>query len=464
MNTTKAGRLLATFSQKEWASFSEYLLSPLLNKHQELIPLAQWMSLQSLQWPAEKAWNAAYPHTPWDNKRFNYLMAWLLDAATRFLTWQHWAQHPSAARITTARLLSERGLDKHYEFETERLRREIQNHSIKDAAWWLTSFELNEVERQHFSRQETRRSNPFLQKGADFLDRYYFTQKLKYACAMMSEQGIVASDAEYLFVEETAEFIAKNAELYLNEPSIAVYYHIWRMLTSESDSETEFRRLRSLIQTRLDHFTREDGRNLYEYALNYCIRQIRHLREPYVGEALQLYETGIDTGILLIDEKLSPWHYKNVVKLGLRSGRYEWTEQFIRQKNGLLEASFRDDALHFNLADLYFFTKNFDSALEHLHQVEFSDIHYNLGAKEMLAKIYCETGAEDALFSLLNAFKIYLRRNKIIGEQVQRPYLNFIRLLEKVMKCRPKERALLRGQIEQTESVVAKSWLLELLH
>ncbi|HNM28010.1 MAG TPA: hypothetical protein PKL15_21355, partial [Saprospiraceae bacterium] len=136
-------------------------------------------------------------------------------------------------------------------------------------------------------------------------------------------------------------------------------------------------------------------------------------------------------------------------------------ERFIREKNLLLAQDSRADALHFNLADLFFYTGRYAEAQQHLSQLEFSDVHYNLDAKEMLAKIYYETEAFDALDSLLHAFKSYLQRNRIITENVRKAYLNFIKWLRLLLRATPDKHAALRLRIEKSDRVTAKNWLLE---
>jgi hypothetical protein len=117
--------------------------------------------------------------------------------------------------------------------------------------------------------------------------------------------------------------------------------------------------------------------------------------------------------------------------------------------------------LHFGFADLYFYTKRYALAKEHISQTDLSDIYNNLDAKEMLAKIYYETDEDDALFSHLHAFRTFLRRNKLVSEQVRKAYLNFLKLLEQSIHYTPDMLQHLKATIEKTEPLVAKSWLLE---
>jgi hypothetical protein len=186
-------------------------------------------------------------------------------------------------------------------------------------------------------------------------------------------------------------------------------------------------------------------------------------REQYVAEALDLYTEGIESGVLIQGGHLSPWHFKNVIKLGLRLRKYEWTESFILRNNTLLAPEFRNDALYYNLAELYYYTSRYDEAMLQLLKVEFTDVHYNIGAKVILAKIYYETEALDALESLLHAFKTYLHRNKLIAEDLRRTYLNFISVLWQIIRSTPEKRPAIHENVEKMHMLAEKNWLLRII-
>ena len=154
--------------------------------------------------------------------------------------------------------------------------------------------------------------------------------------------------------------------------------------------------------------------------------------------------------------------FKNVIKLGFNLKKYDWVEQFIRENNQYLEEQFRQNALHYNLADLYFQKSNFGEALLHLNQVEINEISYALGTREMLMRIYYETDEEEALISLIASFNIYLKRNKDLPSDVRKMYLNFCRIVGQILRRNPKKLKKIGEEIKNTKLLLAKNWLLEI--
>jgi hypothetical protein len=464
MRQSKTGTLLSTFTKREWADFSDFMESPFFNKNQDLFRLTVWLKDLAPEFEGVErgdVWEILFPGTPPDERQINYLFSWLFQYAGQFLAMSRYRDNHLETEMDIARHFSARGLSKFFTFQVARTRRMLDDLPLRNDRYHHLEFQLIDLERAHLSSQSERKSNPFLQSGADALDRFYFSQKLRYACAMLNEQGIVAASFELTFTDEIRAFLAVHPP-WLTIPSIAVFYRIWRML-SQTDSDNDFLALKALIAEHASVFSADEQKELYGYALNYCIRQIRNVREEYVAEALHLYERSIENGVLLSGGELLPWHFKNIVRLGLRSKRFDWTEVFIREKSNLLNSFFRSDALHFSLADLYFYTKRYDNALTHLNQVAFSDVHYMLGAKEMLAKIYFEHNEHNALDSHIHAFRVFLRRNKQITNEIRHAYLHFLAFLEQAVRAKPGTLQQLRERVSNTEPLVAKAWLLEQL-
>ena len=462
MDNSKLIALLRTFSNREWKSFLVFLRSPYFNRNAEVPRLAEWLagrSASGLMLSRAEVWANLYPTAALDDKQLNHLMSFLLKLAEQFVAQERWQQDAVLPEWYALKSLSERGLEKNYRFLFDKAKQGLQAGNLRDARYFYLHYLLEDLDREHFDRQGLRRIDDNTQRAADHLDYFYFAEKLKYACSMVNGQQVTTTPFALHFVEEVVRFVANNA-LPFEAEGIGVYARVLRLLTQET-AHDDFEALKTLLETHAQRFAPEEMAVLYQYAINYCIRHIRRLDERFVGEALDLYEKGVESGIFLIQGKLSPWHFKNIINLALRQGRYAWTEQFIIEKNPLLEEGFKKDALHYNLAELYFHTRRLDEALQQLNQVEFSDIYYNLGAKVMLAKIYQETQAYDALDSLLHAFKVYLRRSRVISDDVRQSHLNFIALLAELQKTIRSKLPLLQEKIGQTTLLIEKTWLLK---
>jgi tetratricopeptide (TPR) repeat protein len=244
------------------------------------------------------------------------------------------------------------------------------------------------------------------------------------------------------------------------KPLHQLYLYLYQMLQAPARHQETFFKYVGLFRECSARLSPETARPLLYYAINYCIGRIRDGERSFAPHLLQLYQQGIDEEILIEEKQLSPWTYKNMVKLGLNLKRYDWVEDFVKAYSDYLPKDQQQDALHYNLAELYFFRADYESALDQLRQVEFTDIHYNLGSRTLLVKIYYEQGASDALEACLKAFEVFLRRNRSISTKVKTPYVNFIRLSGALLRQLPESYPSLKAKIEATSPINNRDWLL----
>src|SRR5690606_12553717 len=127
-----------------------------------------------------------------------------------------------------------------------------------------------------------------------------------------------------------------------------------------------------------------------------------------------------------------PSNYKNIVTLGIRLKEFDWTDRFIEKYKETLAPQFRQNAYTYNLASYYVGKKEYKSALKLLQKVEFVDVFYHLDAKAMMLRMYYELDDTEALESLMQTFKAYLNRNKLISNYQNEVYLNLIKYTQKV--------------------------------
>jgi hypothetical protein len=245
-------------------------------------------------------------------------------------------------------------------------------------------------------------------------------------------------------------------------PSIFIYKTLYQLLTADQPAP-HFQTFRKALQQYQQVLDASEMKRLFFYAINFCIRNINKGETQYISDLLSLYTEGIETDLLLEGGHLSPFTFKNVVKLGLRLARFDWTAEFIETNKNKLADEFKEDAYNYNLADLHYYRKEYPGAIQHLLQVEFSDVYYFVDSRILLAKIYYETNEIEALYSLFNSLRVYLTRNKLISANTRPAYLNFINLLGNIVKNEGKSSEQLKSTIQNTKPVTEKTWLLGLL-
>lgn len=466
MKKSKLLGLLKSFDAKELRAFKDFVASPYFNKQKDLMLFYDYLKkIAAKGFPEKKmermyVFKQVFPERVYTEKDINYLMSQLLKLAEQFIGLRKIEQ---SEVLTDCYILSsyiDRKLEKQYKHILSRTEVKMKGIKKRDEDFYYQRYLVSDQAEKQFSSKKIRQHDPNLQEAADNLDIFYFTKKLKFLCAMLDRQKHLSKAYQLHLVDEIKAAIHKST--FHEVPSIAIYLTLLETLT-EVPSDPHFFKLKDLIFRYGDQFKKNDMQDLYYFSINYCIQKIRIGDKSFATELMGLYQEGIEQEYLLDNGQISPWTFKNMVKLGLGLNRFDWVETFVTDYNIRLPEESRADAYHFNLADLHYHRKDFEKAMHHLNQVEFHDIHYNLGAKVMLLKIYFETEATEAFLSLVSSFKIFLKRNKSLSKNAIMPYTNFLQIVHQIFKYGAARKEQIHEQINTTKMLSDRTWLLQQL-
>jgi len=465
MTDSKLIFLLKTFKKSEWRRFREFLASPYFNKRTDLIAFFAYIASVAPDFSEKKLakeiiYKKLYPKQDYDDKTMRYLMNYTLKAAEEFLGQQKMESKALRNNYILEELV-DRELEKHSKRYFEKIAKNQDQVKERSSEFYYAKFRLADTANKQFNNQILRKDDANLAHAAANLDIFYFANKLKYSCEMLVRKKIFSTDYDLRFTNTIYEHLLSNE--IVNEPLIDIYCQVYSTLAKEDASEN-FEVLKKLIRDHHDLLPDFEKKNIYLYTINYCMRQIEHNinRIYYANESLDLYLKGIKEEFLFSNGYLSPWTFKNVVKMGFNLKKYDWTEQFIQDYYTKLAPEFQEDALHYNLADLFYRKKNYQESQYHLQLVEYSDIFYGIDSKAMLLKIYYENEEIESLFSLIASFSIYLRRNKKISTNFRDTYLNFTMLLQQVVRATRGKIPKVIDNINSTELLTNRNWLLKI--
>jgi len=140
------------------------------------------------------------------------------------------------------------------------------------------------------------------------------------------------------------------------------------------------------------------------------------------------------------------------------------TLKFIKDYHNKLPGENPDDIFNFALALLEFKRENYQAVLELLNQVEsLKDLYYNIEAKRLYLKVFYELDSIDVLYAQMNAFKVYIHRNKLITTLQKKMNRKFVNVLMRVVELSPnqgKKFVKLKEKIEMDTELYERKWLL----
>lgn len=469
MFSDKLISLLLAFSKVEMTRLHKFLQSPYFNEQKDVIKLFDLVN-QVLrkgdpaagQLEKEKVWAALYPKRCLDDAHLRRLASDLTQLALEFMVQEARRQDPLGEALELQKVLDKPELKKHLNGTERQIAHLLETAPGKSSAHYLAHFQSHW---RVFSRaSKVMATTAYMENlvSADqHLEYFYVVQKLKIYIAWLSYRNFRSTEQELLLIHGFWEHL--RHERFANIPLVAVYQRVVACLTEPND-ETHFQSLLSNLVENGGQLTREDLRECYHIAQNYCAIKINQGQNEYYREMFAIFQKTIENKLLLEDNRLSESLYKNIITVGLRVKEFEWVEQFIEQHSAFLPSNIRENARTFNLANLYSHRKQHVKVIELLRNVEYSDVVYALSAKLILVRTYYETDEAIALDSLIDSFRIFLRRNKVISKNQKREYNNFLHIVKRLTAMSLSDQAALaklRQRVTETSSAMPKKWLLE---
>lgn len=465
--------LLRKMETRERTRFRELVDSPFFNKNTKLRKLCHHILQYGPDFrhpDLEKAvvHRQVFGKQPYRELAFNNLVSDLLQLAYQYLSVNYLQSQPEQHLEYLCLDLLERDLPKQVSRQIRRWKLWRSKREDRSYEYFLYAHLLHEKKDQLSLTGGQRKKGEDLQLESDTLDRYFIINKLRIACDMTSRNAVVNAGYTCHFLREIREYQKQHPELD-QLPLVQVYSQALRMLEMPRET-THYYRLKELLATYRPVIPQRELRILYNYALNVCVRQINIGKSAFYKEIWDLYKLLLAEGILLKNGQLSQWSYSNIITSAMRLRAYEWTETFIHDYKNYLPEEVRENAYSYNLAALYFERGDYTRALHLLFDVEFTDAFYHLSAKIIQLKVYYQLRETEAFFSLIEATRHYIARNRQLSEYQKKSNANFLKLASRLFQYRIKtEWRQLKGRekesferaIEETQPLGNKRWLLE---
>lgn len=464
MQQSKLIRMLRALGGLEMKKLGDMVQSPYFNKQDDVIRLYDLLSdshpkFKDVDVDRQTVFGTLFPDVVFDERKLRYVMSALTKLVEQFMVLRQletrtvWYQHLLMEN------LQKHGLIEMMPTSIEQMRKDIEAYPFLDQDIYYARYLMQRDQYQYVATKRNVAVKENLEELIRNLDYYYIINKLKFSAELINHTNILAGTPESLFLEEIIQFV-ENTDL-KREPAAEIYYLILKTL-SHFEAEKHYHQLKAKLKENIGCFPQDELNDMYIFARNYCARQINSGNVGYLREVFELYQTLLESGIMLQGGELSQWDYKNIVSVGLRLEDFDWVERFIEEYRHRINSEEQENAYRYNKALYHYHLGAFGTTLELLRTVEFTDVYYHLDTKSLLVKTYYELEEYEALSSLMEAFYTYLRRNQLISDYNKDSYNNFLKMVKRLQRYRFKssdKQAHLAGYLETLKPVANLSWL-----
>lgn len=406
------------------------------------------------------AWRTLYPcGKPYRDTPMRLLMADLLALLRESLALTGWMEDPAATRLPYWRQLRQFAPPELLDRELTRLRKARDRDPHRDVSHFQERYAF-EQEVFQYTRQQRRLGEDNTPVIREAFAVWVALESLQQGCAHLAQQSVTSLVTEIPYLGETLRMIAGGA--LADQAAVITWHAAYQSLLAPEDAG-RFGAFKQALQAHGELFGQSDQRDLYVLAINVCIRRINSGDRTFVREAFEIYRGGLANRVFLENGYLSRFTYRNVLNIALALEEWDYARLHLDTFREYLHPQSRDNTWAYNLATYHFRRKEYAAAQELLRDVELPEKLENFDGRRMLAIIYFETEAFQALDSLLDSFDIYLRRQKEGGYH-RLMYLHFVRYLKTIVAHPYRSTTAtekLRTRIAQTEYVADREWLLQ---
>lgn len=247
-----------------------------------------------------------------------------------------------------------------------------------------------------------------------------------------------------------------------------IYYNLYKCFTN-FDDESYYFKYKSALFENSDSFSRDEKEFLYVRLLEYCFRKNQQKKSNYdfEQELFDIYE------IFLIYEYYRTYTniylpvplYRIILLHALKLQKYDWLELFVNFYLTKVRPDQQENLYNYTYANLHFAKKEYVKSLEYLMKVDYDHFDFRLDMKNLLLKIYCELGYIESAFSLIDCYRHFIRKNKLVSQSRKTEHGNFIDMVHKLLKMKTKgdygDAGLLKREIEKAEHLESREWLIE---
>lgn len=298
------------------------------------------------------------------------------------------------------------------------------------------------------------------------LDNFYLWNKVRLLCSYYSLNSVLNFEKVTLLQQEVESLLLNDVNKF--SLAIVLYWNIIQIRKDVNNIEL-FEQLLEKIST--EDFLKlqySDQSEIYQYIIGLCIIMIVRKNQTQFNISLfNLYNTALEKGYLTNNQHLITQRtFKNIVRCALNNNQFEWTKNILKKTVNLIQEKDIENALAYNYGVYYYYTKEYEKSLRSFSQLPYDNLFYAVDLRTFLIRLYFELEEIDSLFSLIESFRAFLKRNTSYSKVMITSFRNFLNAIKKIAETNPRDfKKLKKLQIKVIElnPVIEKKWILTIL-
>jgi hypothetical protein len=208
----------------------------------------------------------------------------------------------------------------------------------------------------------------------------------------------------------------------------------------------------------------EELRAAYIVLQNFCVSQVKKGLIQFRKKEFELQKESIPGGFHLSGGRIHTFTFLNIVFGAAAAGETQWAESFIRKNRHLLEPEHEFDIVNLSYAKCEFSRREYEKALARLGKINMEISQFKLSVITLMLMIYYELESYDSAISLLDTYKHFIARDKLLPKTDKQNRMEFAKYFKEILNLKTGKSSdinFVKKNILSSENFVEKEWFLE---
>ncbi len=480
MENIKLTQVLRTFTKNEWREFSKFADSPYFNKGRNYRPLLKelkryYPQFSSRSFSKQNIYKKLFPGKVYKETVLKTMISGLHRLAIKFLIQKNVESNDN---VIQPRLLNElrlRKLNSHAEKLIREKKQLYKNKKIDLRDFFNKMILQEEIHDFYHATDQRKKIASERIKFAEYILYYFTLEMLVTEKEMILEKNFLKSSFKstslgramvYINIQKIIGLIEKNDPA--NYPLLSIYYNIL-MSYKYLDDDTYYFKLKSLTEEFADNMGLDLKARIYLNLESICSQKTLTGRVVFYDEHFEILEKIISENIYAffgLGNFISNRLFRSIVSTSLYLKKYQWLNEFIAKYIHKTDPEFTEHLFHYSHAHLCFAEGKLDESLYHATKIEQKQFIYKIDIKNLISRIYYDTGSIEELYSMFDSYSHLLKNTTSQNKEMISRNVNFIAFLKRIVKIKISGSdkfglKKLETKLGETKYISSKRWLLE---
>ena len=471
MQKLKLTELLLSFDPNELKRFGDFIRSPFYNKNKKLITLFDLIkksfddsAFQLLS--KEIVWQNIMPGEKFSDVKLRSYLSDFKKLCEKFIVTLEEEKNTVHQKNLLLLSLSERNSRKNIEAVSSEIRNAFSSEFTKNFDHFHDKILFERTMILNEGRNVEKNLDENYYRLSDAIDHFFISSKLDMMNSFLSRKYHVLGsfNLKIDFSEEIIKYIEKRIPaIRKNDPFIYCEYLIFKMMTAENN-DGYYKDLHTFVIKNLQMYKHSELEQVYFPMINFGFNKVAMGDSEYLEKIFEIYRTFELRGFYNDMEIFQDIDLISIVIAGLRLNKIVWVENFTEKYSRKLINEFKSDTVSLVKALISFKKKEYPESIEYLSRVNYQNSYYYLKSKETLMQIYYEQKEYEAMQSLIDSTRHYLKRRRDVLSIHYDRYIMFLKYLGLLLKATQPdkgERIILKKELKKNNNVIAREWLVE---